>query len=663
MGDPLLNTWVLAWNQRSFLRLSPAIFDPNIFHPVPSVSALTDYQWAPALLTLPIRAATSNPLVVYNLCVLLAFLLGAIVFFEFAFWLTGDAACSLGGAVLATFTPYRFAQLSHLQIMSSHFMILVVLLVHQTIARRRPVVVVLLALSIVAQYLTGFYHAVFLAVYTPLFALFLLLHYRTRLSVRPALLRLAAAALLAALLLAPFMLNSLRILPHLHAGGTDTYRARLFRPIEESIVSVHEISRTWSRALRRGDLAPNCLFPGLALLSFGITGLASRRFRFRTAYGALFLVPLIMADGRLFRIASRVCPVLETIRAPGRQAMLAYLGLGICAVFGIRALLDAVGGSTYRRWVTVGVAVCVAVLESWAVPLPLNKGEISTSRWPGHHLALGQEAPPAYDWLAHSDSVGVVAEIPDLPKERFIYQFYSTFHWKDMIGGVSGRTPPVSAMAMNALHEFPSEASLCALRSLGVDCVLVHYGIGGRALGRVWRAIASLPPGSLPVAYTGGGSVAYWLTAEVPGPAPDSLGSLVELPPPLSRGVSVEDLADGDLATGWKTPPSDPDPAELVFRLPAPIHVHGLALGLGEWYRSYPRRALLRARLRDGAWAILTQNDDLFPWLPSMLKAWDRGKIYLVFPPTEVDELVLVLPRAESDRPWAIAEIQALAAR
>ncbi len=661
MGDPLLNAWVLAWNQRCFLRLSPGIFDPNIFHPVPAVSALTDYQWVPALLTLPIRVLTSNPLFVYNLCVLLAFLLAAIAFFEFGFWLTRDASCSVGGALLATFTPYRFAQLHHLQIMSSHFVILVVFLVHRMIADpRRRGMTLLLALSVTAQYLTGFYHTVFLAVHAPLFALLLVLHYRRHLRARPSLLRLAASAALTALLLAPFILNSLRVLPHLHAGGTDTYRARLFRPIDESIVSVHGTNRTWSRALPTGQLAPNCLFPGAALLIFGIIGLASRRFRFRMAYGALFVLPLIMADGRVFRFASRVCPVLETIRAPGRQAMLAYTGLGICALYGLRAVLDLVANGVRGRWVAVGVVGALAVVESWAVPLPVNKGEILTSRWPGHHLALGDEAPPVYGWLANADSVRVVAEVPDLPKERFIYQFYSTLHWKRMISGASGRTPPLSAMAIEALHEFPSDRSLCALRSLGVDCVIVHYGIGGRVLGRVSKNVASLPPGRLRVTYKGGGSVAYQLEPDFCAAAPADLSSTLPLPPPLFRGAPVGDLVDGSLATGWKVPPSDPDPTSLLFRFPTPPRITGLVLCLGEWYRSYPRSALVKARPRDGGLVVLNQSDGLFPWLPSMLEGWDRGKIYLPLAPTEVAELELVLPRREPERPWAIAEIQAL---
>jgi hypothetical protein len=660
MGDPLLNAWVIAWNQHCFLRLSPDVFDANIFYPLPAASAFTDYQWATALLSLPIRAVTANPILIYNCCVLLAFILAAVGFFELARWLTRDTPASVAGAFLVTFTPYRFAQLSHLQVASSHFVPVVLLLTHLSVIRRKGwAIPLLLGAALVAQYLTGFYHAAFLSLYLPVFAGLLLVRYRRMIDVRRAFLRLCLSAGLAVLLVTPFLLNSLRVLPHL-PEDLERRSPELFRPVWAMLSRVHVGNQTWARVLPSDAAGPTCLFPGLTLAVLGLVGLSARRFGTRVAYGVLIFLPLLMASGGAFALASEVYPLFRVIRAPSRQAMLSYTALAVAAVYGLRRIGGVLGRR--GRWLLAGGVSCLALVESWNVPLPLNVGEVAESSWPGHHLAMGERAPGVYRWLANADRVNVIAEVPDRRLERFIYQLYSVCHWKRSVGGVSGQSPPISVLAMTALHAFPSEASLRAMASLGVDRIVVHYGIIGTGAPALWDKVARAR-GMLSPEYTEGGDVVYRLTVDSTYERLVQQAEVIPLPAPVvTAGDSlVTEVVDGKLGTAWRIPVAGSQPSALHFVLSPPAVLRGVRIAVGPDYLDYPRMAIIRARHPLGQWKTLATESDLFPWLPDMLAGPDRGSVYVFFEPTPVAELDVRLPRWPHEGVRRVAEIRGIA--
>jgi hypothetical protein len=65
--DTMLNTWILTWQARELIRAPLAVFNAPIFHPLPNMLALSEIIWPAAPMTVPILAASGNPLLVYNL--------------------------------------------------------------------------------------------------------------------------------------------------------------------------------------------------------------------------------------------------------------------------------------------------------------------------------------------------------------------------------------------------------------------------------------------------------------------------------------------------------------------------------------------------------------------------------------------------------------------
>jgi hypothetical protein len=52
--------------------------------------------------------------------------------------------------------------------------------------------------------------------------------------------------------------------------------------------------------------------------------------------------------------------------------------------------------------------------------------------------------------------------------------YYSTFHWQHLINGYSGFFPPSYLRVLNAMQNFPDEASFNAIKARGARYLFVH---------------------------------------------------------------------------------------------------------------------------------------------------------------------------------------------
>ncbi|HUP62791.1 MAG TPA: hypothetical protein VNA69_20490 [Thermoanaerobaculia bacterium] len=119
LGDPILNAWILDWAGHALTHALLDLYDTPIYYPGRYSLAYSENLIGIALAVLPFHLAGLSPITVYNIAMLLGFALSGYGAFVLARLITGSAAASLVAGVVFAFVPYKFDHLSHLQIIWS----------------------------------------------------------------------------------------------------------------------------------------------------------------------------------------------------------------------------------------------------------------------------------------------------------------------------------------------------------------------------------------------------------------------------------------------------------------------------------------------------------------------------------------------------------------
>jgi len=128
LGDALLNMWILAWGIDALPGLLTgslswtAFWNAPMFHPEPLALALSEHLLAQVLQGAPVYWLTGNIVLTYNLLFLSTYILSAVGTYLLVRDLTGDWRAGLISGLAFGFLPYRVAQISHLQVLSTQWM-------------------------------------------------------------------------------------------------------------------------------------------------------------------------------------------------------------------------------------------------------------------------------------------------------------------------------------------------------------------------------------------------------------------------------------------------------------------------------------------------------------------------------------------------------------
>ena len=493
LGDPLFNTWVVNWDIHALVSDPANILNANIFHPYKEVLAYSDLMIAPAILGLPAKLLTGNPIFTYNFIFLLLIVLAATSIYLLVTHLTKTPIAGFTCGCLYAFSAYRFAEAGHLQLMADFFIPLGFLFAHKYIERHRLRDLVFVAVMVALQAASAWYYAIYFVLALAIFFAVMLATKRLPLSfstVRD----FAIAALLLLVLVAPMARPYLELnksMPDFVRTIDET--AYFSAKPTDYLVSMPEnlVIGPISRPLLRDR--ERVLFPGAATIIFAAiaVGIALIKRRGASAergetppvdraviasYGLIALTALTLSAGPYFtRFGRRIplpfamffeyVPGFRAMRVPARFGLLVLFSLVVIAGWGIAATARW----SKRRWpefiaVRVGVVVAVvalAVLQTfWGLTL-------------SEPIVSGQDVPAIYRWLATQKKPGAIVELPMEPAAKR-YLYFSSYHWKPLVNGYSGYFPPLHQDILTEMKDFPSRRSILVLQTLGVDGALVH---------------------------------------------------------------------------------------------------------------------------------------------------------------------------------------------
>jgi hypothetical protein len=118
VGDPLLNTWILSWDFHALTTDPWNLFNANAFYPLQHALALSEHMLGALPVFAPTYLLTGNPILAYNVVLLISFpLCGLSMFWLVYYWTRNFWASILAGTFFA-FAPARLSQLGHLQLLN-----------------------------------------------------------------------------------------------------------------------------------------------------------------------------------------------------------------------------------------------------------------------------------------------------------------------------------------------------------------------------------------------------------------------------------------------------------------------------------------------------------------------------------------------------------------
>jgi hypothetical protein len=175
---------------------------------------------------------------------------------------------------------------------------------------------------------------------------------------------------------------------------------------------------------------------------------------------ALGLCGLVLSFGPHvagYALLYRVFVPLHGIRAVARFGYLAIVGVAVMAGFGVASIRRRVPPGMMCAAVSVGI-VLLLVGDSIAAPIDYTRvGDIPRI----------YARPP-------SSAVVVEAPLPFAIADNAPFMLHSTIRWYRLVNGYSGFVPASYLAHYDAMHDFPSSASIHAMRAAGVTHVFVN---------------------------------------------------------------------------------------------------------------------------------------------------------------------------------------------
>jgi hypothetical protein len=486
-GDYALNAWILAWVVHQAPRDPLHLFDANIFYPEPRTLAFSEHLVPQAMVAAPVLWAGGSAVLAYNVVLLAGFVLTAwSMAWVIARW-TGDWPAGIMAGALFAFNAHTLTRLTHVQALHNEFLPLALLALDEVLVRGTWPSAARLGIYSALHGLTSGYSLVFGGLTNIAAALAragewlpIAATAGSRAVLWSRTLRLTAAAIIAAAVLAPFLI------PYWEARRQQGLTRSIGEVTAYSATGVEYVA-TAGRLYMQTPLkwgyteggGTDTLFPGLiaTLLSLGtiVTGLAWRdpRARMCLAIGIAGLFFSLGPKTPVYAWLYAHVPLLQGIRAPVRFGFLALMAVAALAGFGLAWARRELVARTHIGPRSLGLATAVVFLLGQAEALRAPLG------W-----RLYRPVSPVYRVVAQLPHA-VIAEFPFYQPSDFYrnadYMLASTIHWKPLLNGYSGFMPDSYRRMAEAMRRFPDPPTTDLLRMAGVTHVIIHrnrFGAG-----------------------------------------------------------------------------------------------------------------------------------------------------------------------------------------
>jgi hypothetical protein len=393
----------------------------------------------------------------YNLVVIFTFVgSGMAAYWLIYYLLKQRLPAFLGGAIFA-FCPYRWGQMAHINLLPTMLIPVYVLLLFKgrdALAegvRRAWLYFVLAGLSLAAIAYDTEYYAVFLMLFSVVFAAFHFPYRHVHARVRNWLmmvLGIAAGLALAAVLYAPLLIMARQEL----ATNGNYVNISVFSsaPYGADLLSflVPQSTSEYLKPLVRTFSSAESTYIGWTVLALSCIGIASfwrRRETWMWAVTAIIfascaLGPYLVIRGNKitmltpYYLLSKV-PLLNAVRTPSRFVVITMLALSVLAAYGFSAICGYIRRKKWPGLIVLFLAIYVFLLLGIEYKAPAKMTSTAV--------------PAVYDEIASSGTGGAVISLPlgwetgmnSAGRERTFVELYQPAHGRPLVGGMVARAP------------------------------------------------------------------------------------------------------------------------------------------------------------------------------------------------------------------------------
>ena len=713
-GDPLLTAAILHWNAHH-VPLTDAWWQLPIFHPTPDALAFSEHLLGVSVLASPVAWLTGNPLVAYNLTMLLTFPLAAMAIYALVHRLTGSAGAAFVGGLAFAFAPYRMATLSHIQILSVFPAPLALLGLHAYLDDRRRRWLLLYGAAWLLQSASNGYALVFFTLVVALWVIWFVVVPRKW----PDLVAIGLTTLIASVPLLPVLYKYATVHAY-HGFERSLDEMRVFSADLGAVFCAPATLTVWGwvRVACRGE---GELFPGAVIFSLFVAAAVIvlmspvRRIRalwwmtrvlvtvaaaYALIVGALLVFGPITVEAAVLRLslttlhkpllialATAVAALLLSLARRSRSdvkttafyvfaAVISWLltlgptvfvGGGSTGRSGPFALLAMMPGASSLRvparfWLMA--MMCLAVVAGLCVARLL--------RGKTRGFALGATLLITIGVLADGWMPGIPAHVPsrDLPDVSILrgqqvltlpIEPYPDIGatWQAVTGGWQA----INGYSGNAPRYYSALASAASLRdSAAFDAFRrhadLHVVVGEETA--MLKEFVEGQPGAVATA-SGAAATQYFLPRRESAERP-ALGERMPLGD-VKSPCSPEDLPllqDDDRRTQWACPPGAAQ--EVTIDLGRVRRVGAVVYGLGRYYWEFATHLSVETSLEGVSWTEARSGSILREVIDAGMVEPRTMRVVLAFSPREARYLRLRPVGQKQDFRWSVAQVEVLAA-
>jgi hypothetical protein len=474
-ADPMINIWALNWVHYQLINDPLNLFNANIYFPHSETLTYSESLIASAIISLPIKLLTKNPITSYNFVIFFAFVVCAWGTYLLVNHLLDDKFIAFFAGAVFSFCSFKFHHLVHLQLITIQWFPFIILYLHKYSKSKKFLHLLSAGLFYLLLALSSGYYALFALLLLCIMIPFYWLFFRQQLGKR-FWLHIIITGLILAIFIIPFFYPYYRVKNEMNF--TQSLRANKFFSCDVMDYLASQ-SNIWGGLVKIQKQEP--LFPGrilivLLLISL-IIGIKRGFSSPQKLYALMSLCAFIFSLGPALHFKGKALfplpylliykyiPGFNGLRAPCRFGIFTIFGLVLLSCFGLKEITTYIKKWKTPKYFLVVILTLLVLAEN--VRIPINMG------------ALERAFPQVYQWLAHQTGDFAIIELP-LPQQAQIahnlrYMYYSTSHWKKIVNGCSGYHPRSYNKLHWALRSFPRPESIKYLKEhYPVKYIILH---------------------------------------------------------------------------------------------------------------------------------------------------------------------------------------------